>query len=162
MAKLESKALHAYAPPESEGLVQAIDEMDDIELKQAEGSQRRDRGWLDGNDTQILPATYAYLGTLAEGAAQSKQAGIKTIPQVAAAESVGKLAAQLQAKSAALHAALKKANAMHDELAMCANFLTSTGAGTMDAARTVADQLELVVGDGYWPLPRYREMLFPV
>ena len=56
MAKLESKALHAYAPPESEGLVQAIDEMDDIELKQAEGSQRRDRGWLDGNDTQILPA----------------------------------------------------------------------------------------------------------
>ncbi len=55
MTNLESKALHAYAPPESEGLVQAIDEMDDSELKQAEGSQGRDRGWLDGNDTQILP-----------------------------------------------------------------------------------------------------------
>ena len=113
-------------------------------------------------DTQILPATYAYLGTLAKGAATAKQAGIKVIPQVAAAESVGRLATQLQAKTVALHAAIKKAGTMHDELARCATFLTSSGAGAMAAARVVADQLELVVGDAYWPLPRYREILFPV
>ena len=113
-------------------------------------------------DTQILPATYAYLGTLAQGAATAKQAGIKVIPQVAAAESVGKLATQLQARTAALHTAIKKAGTMHHELAKCATFLTSTGADAMGAARAVADQLELVVGDGYWPLPRYREILFPV
>jgi len=113
-------------------------------------------------DTQVLPACYAYLGSLAEGAAKSKQGGIKVIPQVAAAESVGKLVTQLQAKTAALHAAIKKANAMHAELARCATFLTSTGASAMDAARAVSDRLELVVGDAYWPLPRYREILFPV
>jgi glutamine synthetase len=113
-------------------------------------------------DTQILPAAYAYLGTLAKGAATAKQAGIKVIPQVAAAESVGKLATQLQAKTAGLHTAIKKAGAMHDELARCATFLTSSGADAMAAARGVADQLELVVGDEYWPLPRYREILFPV
>jgi len=26
----------------------------------------------------------------------------------------------------------------------------------------VCDALELIVGDDYWPLPKYREMLFPV
>jgi len=26
----------------------------------------------------------------------------------------------------------------------------------------VSDELELTVGDEYWPLPKYREMLFPV
>jgi len=26
----------------------------------------------------------------------------------------------------------------------------------------VCDALELSVGDDYWPLPKYREMLFPV
>lgn len=113
-------------------------------------------------DTQILPAAYRYLGVLAEGAAKSKQAGIKVIPQVAAAESVGKLVTQLQAKSAALKAAITKAGTLHDAPAKCAQFLTSTGAGAMDAARAVSDKLELSMGDEFWPLPRYREILFPV
>ena len=30
----------------------------------------------------------------------------------------------------------------------------------MNDVRTVADQLELVVDDKYWPIPKYREMLF--
>ena len=113
-------------------------------------------------DTQVLPAAYAYLGCLAEGAAKSKQGGIKVIPQVAAAESVGRLVTQLQGKTASLHAALKKAGTMHDEPVRCAAFLTSAGADAMAAAREASDRLELVVGDAYWPLPRYREILFPV
>ena len=31
-----------------------------------------------------------------------------------------------------------------------------------DGSRPRCDTLELSIGDGYWPLPRYREMLFPV
>ncbi len=112
--------------------------------------------------TQVLPAAYAYLGALAEGAAKAKQGGIKTIPQKAAAESVGKLATQLQARTAALHAAIAKANTLHHDGVKCAAFLTSTGSEAMAAAREVSDKLELAVGDEYWPLPRYREMLFPV
>jgi glutamine synthetase len=30
----------------------------------------------------------------------------------------------------------------------------------MEAVRTVADQLERVVADDLWPLPKYSEMLF--
>jgi glutamine synthetase len=60
-------------------------------------------------ETQILPATYAYLGDLAGGAAKAKAAGIKKVPQKAVAESVGGMVATLQAKAAALKAAIHKA-----------------------------------------------------
>ena len=113
-------------------------------------------------DTQILPACYAYLGSLAEGAAKAKQAGIKVIPQKAAAEEVGALVTKLQTRAKALHAAITRAEGMHDSIEKCAAFLTSAGSGAMEAAREVSDQLELKVGDAHWPLPRYREMLFPV
>jgi len=113
-------------------------------------------------DTQILPACYGYLGALASGAAKAKTAGIKKIPQKAAAESVGAVVTSLQTKVAALHAAIHKAEGMHTDPAKCAAFLTSTGAGAMAGCRELSDKLELVVGDDYWPLPRYREMLFPV
>ena len=113
-------------------------------------------------DTQILPASYAYLNALATGAAQAKVAGLKSIPQKVAAEKTGALVTALQTKTTALHAAIKKAEAMHEEPAKCAVFCTSTGASAMEACRELADKLEVTIGDEYWPLPRYREMLFPV
>jgi glutamine synthetase len=30
----------------------------------------------------------------------------------------------------------------------------------MNAVRAVADQLEKVIADDFWPLPSYRDMLF--
>jgi glutamine synthetase len=32
----------------------------------------------------------------------------------------------------------------------------------MAAVRADCDALELAIGDEFWPLPRYREMVFPV
>ena len=113
-------------------------------------------------DTMILPAAYGYLGDLADGAAKAKSVGIKAIPQKAALASVGKLVTALQTKTAALHAAIGKAHSLHDDVAKCAAFLTSTGATTMLACREISDKLEVSIGDAHWPLPRYREMLFPV
>ena len=113
-------------------------------------------------DTQILPACYAYLGSLTEGAAQAKIAGIKNVPQKAAAEAIGGLVIKLQAKTKALHAVIKKSDTMHNDIEKCAQLLTSAGADSMMAAREVSDELEVSIGDEYWPLPRYREMLFPV
>lgn len=113
-------------------------------------------------DTQVLPAAYSYLGELAAGAARAKSAGIKVIPQKAAAESTGKLVTTLQKQVAALHAAIKRAEGMHEDIVKCAEFLTKTGANAMAACRASSDALEVTIGDEYWPLPRYREMLFPV
>lgn len=113
-------------------------------------------------DTQVLPASYAYLNALAAGAAQAKAAGIKAVPQKAAAEYAGGLVAELQARTGALHQAIHKAEGMHDDVVKCAKFLTATGAEAMAGCRAIADKLEVTIGDEYWPLPRYREMLFPV
>ena len=113
-------------------------------------------------DTQILPAGYAYLSALAEGAANAKQGGIRIVPQKVAAESTGKLVVALQTRTAALHAAIKRAHSLHEDVAKCAAFVTSTGANSMAACREISDKLEVTIGDNYWPLPRYREMLFPV
>ncbi|HVZ49551.1 MAG TPA: glutamine synthetase III [Gemmatimonadaceae bacterium] len=113
-------------------------------------------------DTMVLPAAHGYLAMLTESAANAKAAGVKIVPQVDAANAVGKMVADLQKAAAALHAAIAKAEGMHDDAAKQAQFLTSIGADAMAAVRTSADALELKVDDACWPLPRYREMVFPV
>ena len=113
-------------------------------------------------DTQVLPAAYAYLGQLAASAGQGAAAGINMQPIVDAANSVSKLVATLQKKRAELAKVITKAEHMHDDLDGQATFLTSTGCETMGEVRDAADAIELAIGDEYWPLPRYREMLFPV
>ena len=113
-------------------------------------------------DTQILPASYAYLGQLAQSAGQGAAAGINMQPIVDAANSVSKMVALLQKKRAELAKVITKAEHMHDDLTGQANYLTTTGCGTMGEVRDASDALELAIGDEFWPLPRYREMLFPV
>jgi len=113
-------------------------------------------------DTMVLPASYRYFGMLADAAQKAKAAGIKGSPALAAATAFGTQLTALQKAAAALRAAVNKADAMHDAPLTCARFLTSVGADSMEAARAVSDRIELTMGDADWPLPRYREMVFPV
>ena len=113
-------------------------------------------------DTFVLPAAFKYSGELANAASQAKSAGIKNIPQIDAANAIGALIIDLQKHRAALGKVLDKAEGMHDEMAKQAEVLTSTGADTMTAVRKCCDAIELSVSDECWPLPKYREMLFPV
>ena len=57
---------------------------------------------------------------------------------------------------------IAKAEAMHDDPAKQAELLTSAGAFAMAGVRTVSDAIESSIADDCWPLPKYREMLFPV
>ena len=113
-------------------------------------------------NTMVLPAGYAYLGSLSAAAAQAKSAGVKPAPQLAAANAAGVMVAALQKNSAALLKAIEKAESLHHDAEKQARFLTADGADAMEAVRKASDTLEINIGDGYWPLPRYREMLFPV
>lgn len=113
-------------------------------------------------DTMIAPAAHAYLAMLVDSAAAAKSAGVKPIPQVEAANAIAGLVADLQKTSTALRAAIAKAESMHDDAPKQAMYLTTTGAESMAAVRAVADALEGRMDDSRWPLPRYREMLFPV
>ncbi|MDP1891434.1 MAG: glutamine synthetase type III, partial [Gemmatimonadaceae bacterium] len=113
-------------------------------------------------DTLVLPAAFKYLGVVADAAQKSKAAGIKVNPAAVAATALAKQIAALQKHTAALRVAAEKGDAMHETPGKCAQFLTSTGADCMAAVRETCDSLELTIGDEYWPLPRYREMVFPV
>jgi glutamine synthetase len=112
--------------------------------------------------TQILPAAFGYLGDLTAAAAQAKTAGVAVIPQVATANEIGKLVADLQKRLATLSKAIAKAESMHHDPSEAAAYLTADAAEAMAGVREACDALELRVDDTRWPLPRYREMLFPV
>ena len=113
-------------------------------------------------DTIVVPAAYGYLGQLSESASQSKTAGIAVIPQVATANKVGELVQELQEFREDLSDVIARAEAMNEDPPGQADLLTSEGADTMGEVRKTCDALELIVGDDFWPLPKYREMLFPV
>lgn len=113
-------------------------------------------------DTMILPAAYGYQGTLARGAAEAKAAGIKEIASVERANEVGALAKTLKAERDALSKLIDKAEHMHEDLEGCGKLVTGAGADTMAKVRACSDALEVLVSDDAWPLPKYREMLFPV
>jgi len=113
-------------------------------------------------DTLVLPASFEYSGQLAQAASQSKAAGIKVIPQVAAANEVNAAIVDLQKHRTTLGKVIDKAEGMHEDIVKQADLLTGAGADAMAAVRGCCDALELMVADDAWPLPKYREMLFPV
>jgi glutamine synthetase len=113
-------------------------------------------------DTMVIPAAYTYLNQLTEAAAQAKSAGIAVVPQVATANQVGELVQELQEHRDDLTDIIARVEAKHDDPSGQAEMLTTEGADTMAEVRKSCDALELMVSDDCWPLPKYREMLFPV
>ena len=113
-------------------------------------------------DTIVLPAAFSYAGSLATAAAHAVAAGITSVPQIAAANEIGTMIESLRTNRDTLDGLIGKAETMHDDLPKQARLLTSAGADAMAAVRESTDALELKVADELWPLPKYREMLFPV
>ena len=106
---------------------------------------------IDIASTMILPATAAYLGLLASAPSS------KGINQVC--ERVSGLADSLVDAIGALeHAqhAAHEATSVHAE----AKAFATKVIPAQEALRTVVDELETLVADDLWPLPKYRELLF--
>ncbi len=106
---------------------------------------------LDIAKTMILPATAQYLGILA-GASASK--GIAAVAGTVAglADDLVEAIEDLEHAQHAAHEAgsvQKEARAFVDHVIPAQN-----------ALRVVADELETLVSDDLWPLPKYRELLF--
>ena len=114
-------------------------------------------------DTLVLPSAYSYSGSLLEAISQAKAARITgAIPQVEAVTQLHKQVKELQKQRAVLDKAITKAESMHESLEECAAYLTGPGADAMARVRAACDALEVSIDDDCWPLPKYREMLFPV
>ncbi|MGZ3771221.1 MAG: glutamine synthetase III family protein [Bdellovibrio sp.] len=109
-------------------------------------------------DTQILPAAYMYHGTLARAAADAKAAGVKA-PQTGTLNKLTELLETLNAKRGTLTDSASKAEALHDEYKK-AEMYSQSVATVMMEVRDVCDEIESITADDFWPLPKYREMLF--
>jgi glutamine synthetase len=81
---------------------------------------------------------------------------------VEAATEIGTLEATLRATLADLADTIEEAEGLHDTPAKAAAYLTDEGAAAMLKVREACDALEVRLDDSKWPLPRYREILFPV
>ncbi len=106
---------------------------------------------LDIAKTMILPATASYLGVLA---AAGSSRGIAAV-----ADKVSSLAdALVDAIHALEHAqhGAHEAGSVQEEAGVFVNDVIPA----QNALRAVADELETLVADDLWPLPKYRELLF--
>ncbi len=106
---------------------------------------------LDIARTLILPAVARYLGQLS-GASASK--GISGV-----AAKVAALADKLVDANDALEKAQHRAHKAGPVRAEAKAFRSQV-IPAQDAVRDVADELETLVSDELWPLPKYRELLF--
>ena len=106
---------------------------------------------LDIARTQILPAVAKFLGELS-GASKSKGFA-KLADQIAGLADT--LLEKVDALEKAQHAA-HHAGGVHAE----AKVFKEKVIPAQDAVRAAADELETLVSDDLWPLPKYRELLF--
>ncbi|MBD3223770.1 MAG: glutamine synthetase type III [Caldithrix sp.] len=114
--------------------------------------------------TKIMPAAFAYQkqlldvirgmndmqGMLEAGASQTQQRILKAI-----VDQISALTDSCDKVEDVLH----KGEAM-DDLGAKAKLFADELAGLLDEARDPADQLEGIIADDLWPLPKYSEMLF--
>jgi glutamine synthetase len=108
--------------------------------------------------TMIIPAAVRYLNELVAVVERSKAVGIDA---KGAATTLGKVNGLLNELVAATDE-LGKQNAElgGDDIHSKASHVAKNVLPAMNAVRAVADQLEKVVADDFWPLPTYRDMLF--
>jgi len=106
---------------------------------------------LDIARTMILPATAQYLGVLAAAAASK---GISAIAGKVAGLA-DDLVEAIEALEHAQHAA-HEAGSVHEEARAFVDHVIPA----QNELRVVADELETLVADDLWPLPKYRELLF--
>ena len=101
--------------------------------------------------TMILPAAVEYLGQLGDA---GKSKGVAHVTATVEALT-DKLVDAIHALEHAQHAA-HGAGSVHAE----AKAFKEKVIPAQDDLRGVADELEALVSDELWPLPKYRELLF--
>ena len=109
-------------------------------------------------DTQILPAGYAYSGDLALSVKANLDAGVPA-PQKETLTKLNGLLTTLHTKRKELESTHQKAETASGEEDKAKLYAADVSTAMTDV-RSVVDELESMVGDDYWPLPKYREMLF--
>jgi len=118
-------------------------------------------------NTQVLPAAVQYQGRLAQSFVSTRDALGAEHPSLASQkqllEHISSLISKLQAETANLASVIHEDNKAHHsgkgELDRLREFHPKI-VQALRSARLVSDQLEGLVDDDLWPIPKYSEILF--
>lgn len=111
--------------------------------------------------TEILPAVMKFAKDVCDIAASKKAIGVEPTVETEMAKKVNELTIALSDKAHALSDAVVKAQSLDGEEAK-ARYYHDEVFADMQSLRAVADELETIVGEEYWPYPTYDELLFNV
>ena len=111
----------------------------------------------------IIPAICNYSKDLTEGALAKKNlsSDINVSLETSLISKISSLSACLSKKTAELDKVLLDAKDIEDSEEL-AKFYHDTVLSQMNEVRAIADELETIVGKGYWPFPTYTDLLFSV
>ena len=116
---------------------------------------------IDMTKKDILPATASYIKELAKTAELSKACGAEAEFETDMVKRLSTLATQTYNKLAALEDVEVKAGDI-DDVEKQAKYYHDVVFAAMGELRAVADEIETLVGEKYWPYPTYGKMLFYV
>lgn len=109
-------------------------------------------------DVYVQPAAAAFAGDLAQQAVAVKAVAGSAAAQEAKVKKLQKYIDELAKKREDLVTAAKAAMKGSEKERVMTYGQKVLPA--IEAAREISDKLETIVADSYWPLPKYREMLF--
>ena len=117
---------------------------------------------INMGNTMILPAAIAYQSKLASSIAQVKAAvqGIEMGPQEKLLRDLTDRINKLKLGLETLDAITHEMDESEHEILHHARFYEEKVIPAMNAVRSIADELEYMVDDALWPLPKFREMLY--
>ncbi len=115
---------------------------------------------IDMAKKNIAPAVSSYSAELAATAVSKKELGVNAKAELEVLTKISDLAAVLNDKIATLESAVIKAGEF--ELKEQADFFHDTVIPAMNELRLVADELETLTAEAYWPFPGYGDLLFSV
>ena len=111
--------------------------------------------------TEILPAVMKFGKDVCDIVTSKKAAGVEPTVEAGIACKVNELTVALSDGAKTLSDAVVKAQSIENELEK-ARFYHDEVFADMQSLRAVADELETIVGEEYWPYPTYDELLFNV
>ncbi len=116
---------------------------------------------IDMAKKDILPAVASYIKDLGQTAELAKSCGAETEFETDLVKRLSTLSTQTYKKLGELEDTVVKAGDIEDVQEL-ANYYHDVVFTAMGELRAVADEIESLVGEKYWPYPTYGEMLFYV
>lgn len=119
---------------------------------------------LEMSKKDIIPAVNAYLKELSETVTSMKEAvfGVDCSAQESAVQKIAALSSSLYKRTEALNTAVRNTRDHEENIEERAQYYKTNIFPSMQELRAVADELETLVAEDYWPFPTYGDLLFKI